>query len=60
MILKILIVMTILSTAKLMLTPEKTIALFIKKHLLAQTSTSVSLMMKQHYMQMKLINLNNT
>ena len=59
MILKILIVMTILSTAKLMLTPEKTIAFFIKKHLQAKTTTSVSLMMKQHYMQMKLIRLNN-
>ena len=51
--------MAILSTAEPMLTPEKTIALFIKKHLLAKTSTSVSLMMKQHYMQMKLISLNN-
>ena len=57
MIVKITLVLTILSTVKL--NTEKTIALFMKKPLLAQSSSTVTLMMKQHYMRMKLISLNN-
>jgi hypothetical protein len=59
MIVKIIIVFTILSTVKPLLNTEKTIALLMKKPLLAQSSSTVTLMMKQHYMRMKLISLNN-